>query len=615
MQGTQSGVGRARSLIGMEAVWVAIPLAGVLAAAGTFADPITTPTDFFTPGSQPLDRIESFETAQVCAFCHGGYQAEHEPYRPWVGSLMGQATRDPVFQAAVAIANQDAPGAGVSCYRCHAPMGEVEGRVTPDGSQLIDFDFEGISCSICHRMVDPEYTPGQSPSVDLAILQGLTHPPVSAHNAAWVLDPEDRRRGPFTLTPEATYHPWLQSPFHQKSSMCATCHEVSNPAFSKQPDGTYALNAFNTPHPTQNKLDMFPEQRTFSEWSASAFADGPINMGGRFGGNKLEVSTCQDCHMPDVTDTACQPFLRGAVREDMPQHHFAGANTWVLRAVNKLYDQSETGLDDDLVEASIARNLAMLSAAADVNLSIESGQLNVRVVNQTGHKLPTGYPEGRRMWVNVIFEGPGGVIAQRGAYNFDTATLSENDTKVYEGKIGLDAATAAITGKPVGPGFHLAINNTWFLDNRIPPRGFTNAEFAAVQAAPVGYAYADGQYWDDTLYALPPGTRRVIVNLYYQTSTREYMEFLRDENTTNDRGQVVWNEYVRFGKSAPHLMVQSTLTLCVADFNLDGFLDFFDYDQYVGAFEAGLSSADVNADGFLDYFDYTDFVEAFETGC
>jgi hypothetical protein len=107
----------------------------------------------------------------------------------------------------------------------------------------------------------------------------------------------------------------------------------------------------------------------------------------------------------------------------------------------------------------------------------------------------------------------------------------------------------------------------------------------------------------------------VVVNLYYQTSTRDYMEFLRDANVTNQAGMVVWNEYVRFGKSAPHLMVQSTMSLCVADFNLDGFLDFFDYDEFVGAFEAGTPNADINGDNFLDFFDYDDFVAAFEAGC
>jgi CubicO group peptidase (beta-lactamase class C family) len=54
---------------------------------------------------------------------------------------------------------------------------------------------------------------------------------------------------------------------------------------------------------------------------------------------------------------------------------------------------------------------------------------------------------------------------------------------------------------------------------------------------------------------------------------------------------------------------------CPADFNRDGFADFFDYDDYVLAFETGDPSADVNLDDFIDFFDYDLFVEAFEFGC
>jgi hypothetical protein len=58
---------------------------------------------------------------------------------------------------------------------------------------------------------------------------------------------------------------------------------------------------------------------------------------------------------------------------------------------------------------------------------------------------------------------------------------------------------------------------------------------------------------------------------------------------------------------------------CRADFNGDGFLDFFDYDDYVACFETGTcppgKDADFNGDGFADFFDYDDFVSAFELGC
>jgi hypothetical protein len=62
----------------------------------------------------------------------------------------------------------------------------------------------------------------------------------------------------------------------------------------------------------------------------------------------------------------------------------------------------------------------------------------------------------------------------------------------------------------------------------------------------------------------------------------------------------------------------ANLTICAADFNCDGFLDFFDYDAFVECFETevcGVGSADFNGDGFVDFFDYDDFVLAFETGC
>ena len=59
----------------------------------------------------------------------------------------------------------------------------------------------------------------------------------------------------------------------------------------------------------------------------------------------------------------------------------------------------------------------------------------------------------------------------------------------------------------------------------------------------------------------------------------------------------------------------ATLSICTADTNCDGFIDFFDYDTFTTAFETGDPRADYNADGFIDFFDYDDFVAAFEAGC
>jgi hypothetical protein len=71
------------------------------------------------------------------------------------------------------------------------------------------------------------------------------------------------------------------------------------------------------------------------------------------------------------------------------------------------------------------------------------------------------------------------------------------------------------------------------------------------------------------------------------------------------------------------LSVSCSAPPCAADFNFDGFLDFFDYDAYVACFEGDVNfcpngdslDADFNFDGFVDFFDYDEFVLAFETGC
>lgn len=600
-----------------EVLWSAAGLVGVCAAV-VLAAPDTTPEDFYQPGSQPLSFVEYPLPSNACMGCHGGFDEHTEPYRRWKASMMGQSARDPIFHAALAIANQDAAFAGEMCLRCHTPGGWLAGRSDPpDGTGLIPEDFDGVNCSMCHRMVDPHYTAGQSPVDDWEILAALTDAPLDEHGGQMVIDPYDRRRGPFQLK-DMFYHQWRQSPFHTDSRMCATCHDVSNPLFERASDGAYALGPLDARHPTGRRADMFPVERTYSEWAMSAFAQGPIDMGGRFGGNKLEVSACQDCHMPDASGYGARPGLGAQYRDDVPAHDFHGANSWVLRAVRDHYGQSESGLTEEMVADAESRTREFMQRAADIELARTLGEgggdLLVRVVNQTGHKLPTGYAEGRRMWLNVRFyDGAGHLLAEHGAYDADEATLDDASTKVYEGKMGLDDAMAALTGKPAGPGFHFALNNTWYFDNRIPPRGFTNAGFKSVQAAPVAYVYQDGQYWDNSPFPVPPGAIRAEAALYHQTTTREYIEFLRDRNVSNGAGAIAYALWDSLGKSEPLLMgsAEIDLTACPGDFDRSGTVDAFDFLDFFGAFGEPLPSADVNADGLVDVLDLLDFLNAY----
>jgi hypothetical protein len=166
------------------------------------------------------------------------------------------------------------------------------------------------------------------------------------------------------------------------------------------------------------------------------------------------------------------------------------------------------------------------------------------------------------MWINVRYlDGVGDLIQEHGAYDHDTATLTTGDTKVYEAVMGLDAAQAIETGLPEGPSFHFILNNEVLFDNRVPPIGFTNSGFEQVQARPVGYAYADGQHWDDTYYPVPPGAAEALVTVYYQNTSREYIEFLRDENSTDNRGQIAYDQWLAHGMSAPVDMDSAVIKL------------------------------------------------------
>jgi hypothetical protein len=153
------------------------------------------------------------------------------------------------------------------------------------------------------------------------------------------------------------------------------------------------------------------------------------------------------------------------------------------------------------------------------------------------------------------------------------------------------------------------LNNVVLSDNRIPPLGFTNAAFEAIQSAPVDYSYEDGQHWDDTEYAIPKNAAQAVVTLYHQTTTKEYIEFLRDANVTDDKGQIAYDQWVIGGMSAPMVMDSAMIDLgsvepIQGDVNGDGVVDVSDLLLMIGDWGscAGCPS-DANNDGYVDVTD------------
>jgi hypothetical protein len=265
----------------------------------------------------------------------------------------------------------------------------------------------------------------------------------------------------------------------------------------------------------------------------------------------------------------------------------------------------------------------MLQNAAEMAAEQEGRTLEVTVTNNSGHKLPTGYPEGRRMWINVKFyDASMTLVSESCAYDLATGVLAhDEEAKIYEIKPGLDSITAPLVGVPEGPSFHFVLNNTVYKDNRIPPRGFTNAAYADFGGPPVDYTYADGQYWDETYYSIPTEAASAEVTLYYQSTSKEFIEFLRDENTTNTKGQELYDLWNENEKCPPEMMVQVQLAIAPpvdGDYDGDTDVDLSDYVNFPACMtgpEGGvLTDCEIfnfDNDNDVDLGDYAEFMADF----
>ncbi len=501
----------------------------------------TTREDFFSPGTQPGALNQAIPPSIDCDTCHS------EPvYDRWRGSMMAQAGRDPLMWAALAVANVDAPDSGDYCLRCHTPKGWLEGRSHPgDGSALKADDLSnGVACGLCHRVVDPvSSVVDETTAIDQAIRAGLPDPIPAGYvgSGALIVDPDDNRRGPFTFSEPLPYHSAYQTaPFRQTSDaagrarLCGTCHNVDNPILVWDVGkGQYwpNLSGFAAG-------ELFPVERTYDEWLYSDYARQGV-YAPRFAGRKADgfVSACQDCHLPRATGIAADPAFNPVTRDCqttgcLPQHIMVGGNTWIPELIQnpgwRLSAESEAGY----LHETMSQARQMLSNAATVSVALTTSDTvkiaTVRVTNHTGHKFPTGYPEGRLTWLNLkAYDAEGNLLYESGIYDEGTGRLQRDpDVKVYEVKQGITPELAAFLGKAAGASFHFVLNNTTVKDNRIPPVGYKQALYDKPGLRPVGANYADGQFWDDTTYTVPMGTERLIATLYYQTASREYVEFL-----------------------------------------------------------------------------------------
>jgi hypothetical protein len=450
------------------------------------------------PGTQPGELTKELRDPAICAGCHADH-ADYAPYDTWKGTMMANAARDPLFQAALSIANQDIPGAGDLCLRCHSPRGWLFGRSKPPSIEtLLPGDFESVDCDFCHRLnTGPEGEP-------------------YIGNAQYFVADDFVRRGPIadSLAP----HEWEHSTYFEQSRLCGLCHDVSNPL-----QGGFAI------------------ERTYTEWLSSDFS--------------TEGKSCQSCHLPAVPGKACG--APGMPDRTVHRHELAGGNYWMPLVLAA--EHPELGRQA-AYERTAENAKKMLKSAATLELALPdqvlSGStlvLGVIVTNQTGHKLPTGYPEGRRCWLELeVRDAQQRVLLHSGAYDLESAErLDDPQLRSYEVRLAAGGVE----------GFHFILQDELLQDNRIPPRGFRPRP----DTSPVGRSYrvvadADGgmvlAHWDEAPYTLDlpgdlQGPLEVRATLMYQTTSREYVTALRDANVSDDRGQRMFALWQAHGRAPP----------------------------------------------------------------
>lgn len=493
--------------------------------------------EIFLPGMQPKEAGIEFAKVQQCKMCHGGTKnGDADPFFSWQGGMMAQAAKDPVFRAALAIAEQDVPGVGEYCFRCHTPRGWLEGRSTPsNGSALNREDMQGVSCDVCHRLVDP---------LSDRARELIEHIPPGYGNAMIVADPRNIVMGPYDDAQGAMPHQAEKSEYHASSKLCATCHNISNPLFAKDVK-------------TQPPYAFGHIERTYSEWLLSDYA------------NRGKEGTCQSCHYDRVEGGGQASRFGSQHRDYFIKHGPVGGSTWVQDVTWMLWNGQD--MDKKAFEAGKKKALALLQTAARLDLTQPSPQqVKLRITNRTGHKLPNGYAEGRRMWVNVRFlDADGVVIKEIGKYDQleDTlfnekvtvpTLLDPKKTTVYECHPGLSPEQAKKFNMPPGKSFHFVLNDVIVKDNRIPPEGFNNARFKEHLSEPVAATYQDGQYWDDIEYDLPEKCAKVEARLMYQSVSWEYIKFLAEENRTDDWGKRLYDAWKQTGMCEPVVMASIT---------------------------------------------------------
>lgn len=213
-----------------------------------------------------------------------------------------------------------------------------------------------------------------------------------------------------------------------------------------------------------------------------------------------------------------------------------------------------------------------------------------------------GAGEGARFtgWGTVAIDDEGGVLV-RGFTSTGVGGLWYRSRDGFEPLLLIGAPAPGLDGAGIA-------DFLWF---ELGPAGDV-----AIEASLTGrYWFEDGALW--TARRSPAGWRFTPLllkgeRLEFASNNARFVSFIGGWTAPNRFGELLVGAEFRDGSAA---VIFASAGDCPADFDGDGFVDFFDQIAYTAGFEAGVTRADVNRDGFLDFNDYAAFLDAFQAGC
>ena len=229
---------------------------------------------------------------------------------------------------------------------------------------------------------------------------------------------------------------------------------------------------------------------------------------------------------PNAYSTRISLMPNGTVNTSWPErspfatHSMVGGNTHVLQLLRDYRDvlgiaasTTVAGFDEKIAQTrELLQNKTADVTIASIDIINDQLNVNVEVTNNTGHKLPTGYPS-RRVWLQltvrnannqIIFESgrpdANGYISTD-AKRLNPACLAIDKPQAFDSSacyephrdIITDDAQIAIYETVLGDTnvdiTHVLLHaNSYLKENRIPPQGFTNSQANAIepQTLPAG---------------------------------------------------------------------------------------------------------------------------------